>query len=284
MTKFVYPVPGTRWKLNCYTTPSWGKLLGKLLAQTRTMLPFLPLHGQRTVVTRSQEQAGALLERLVELGATVIPFPTLQFVPLGGEELAAAFHHLSTYDWLLFTSRNAVLFFFAETELPHILPRIAAIGSATAEALAEQGVAVQLMPDSFTGEELVANLGDLTGQKVLLPRSRLGRPEIVAQLQAQGAEVTEIALYDTIPAQPAPEAMLELAYGVDAITFTSPSTVQNFCQMVPHWPSLLNDAVVACIGPVTAAAAAQLGFSSIITAPEHTAEGVVKALVNRLNG
>ena len=99
-----------------------------------------PLHGQRIVVTRSQEQAGALSERLVELGATVIPFPTLQFVPLGGEELAAAFHHLSTYDWLLFTSRNAVKFFFAAGEESlSALPRIAAIGSATAELLAEQG-------------------------------------------------------------------------------------------------------------------------------------------------
>lgn len=248
------------------------------------MPTVFPLRGQRIVVTRSQEQAGTLADWLMALGAEVIPFPTIQFVPLLSEVLAAAFHHLSTYDWLLFTSRNAVKFFFAAGEESlSALPRIAAIGSATAEALAEQGVVVQLMPDNFTGEELVANLGDLTGQKVLLPRSRLGRPEIVAQLQAQGAEVTEISLYDTVPMSPSPEAMSELAHGLDAITFTSPSTVQNFCQMVPDWQSLINDVVVACIGPVTAAAAAQQGFSSIITAPEHTAEGLVKALVNRLN-
>src|SRR5690606_37096934 len=107
------------------------------------------------------------------------------------------------------------------------------------------------MPDKFTGVELARVLGDLRGQKVLLPRSRLGQPDIVSQLEAQGAEVTEIALYDTVPAQPAPEAMAALTQGFDAITFTSPSTVQNFCHIVPEWREMLSGVVIACIGPVT---------------------------------
>lgn len=240
-----------------------------------------PLSGKRIVVTRSQEQAGALSDRLAELGAVVIPFPTIQFVPLESDELAAAQQNLSSYDWLLFTSRNAVTFFLNGETLT--LPRVAAVGSATANELAQRGIAVQAMPDTFTGAELAASLGDLSGRKILLPRSRLGRPDMVSQLEAQGAHVTDIALYDTIPAQPAPEARQELTQGFDAITFTSPSTVQNFCRIVPDWREILSSVVVACIGPTTAVAAAQQGLTNLVTADEHTAEGIVKALIDVLS-
>lgn len=237
-----------------------------------------PLNGKRIVVTRSQEQAGPLSERLAELGAQAIPFPTIQFVPLESAELAAAKQHLSSYDWLLFTSRNAVTFFLNGEALT--LPRVAVVGSATANELAQRGIAVQAMPNPFTGVELATTLGDLNGQKILLPRSRLGHPDMVSQLEAQGACVTDIALYDTLPIQPAPEAMQELAQGIDAITFTSPSTVQNFCHIVPDWQEMLTGVVIACIGPTTADAAAQQGLTGIITAQEHTAEGLMKTLVN----
>lgn len=237
-----------------------------------------PLSGKRIVVTRSQEQAGALSDRLSELGAQVISFPTIQFVPLESEELAAAKQNLSSYDWLLFTSRNAVTFFLNSETL--ILPRVAAIGSATANELTQRGIVVQAMPDTFTGVELATALGDLNGRKILLPRSRLGRPDLVSQLEVQGACVTDIALYDTLPAQPVPEARQELAQGFDAITFTSPSTVQNFCHIVPDWQRMLTGVVIACIGPTTAAAAAQQGLPNLVIAQEHTAEGLVKALVD----
>ena len=133
------------------------------------------------------------------------------------------------------------------------------------------------MPESFTGEALAAGLGDLRGQKVLLPRARLGRPEIVTVLQEQGAEVTEIALYDTVTAVPTQSALETLAQGYEAITFASPSSVHGFLAI--GGVTLGPMGVVACIGPVTAQAAEDAGLTVTMMPQEYTAEGLVSCLV-----
>ncbi|MCL4871610.1 MAG: uroporphyrinogen-III synthase [Anaerolineae bacterium] len=242
----------------------------------------MSLQGQRIVITRSEAQAEPLARPLRALGGEIIYFPTIQLIPLETELVAAARQQVTMYDWLLFTSQNGVTFFLTDEEMVARLAaastQIAAVGPATAHALTNLGLSVQFIPESFTGEWLAVQLGGVHGQKILLPRSRLGRQEIVIQLRAQRASVTDLPVYDTIAAQPSSQVRQQLAQGVDMITFTSPSTVQNFCQMVPEWPQLLSRARVVCIGPVTAAAATRLGLTVSITALEHTAEGLIQAI------
>ena len=132
------------------------------------------------------------------------------------------------------------------------------------------------MPATFTGEALAAGLGDLTGQQILLPRARLGRPQIVAKLHDQGAMVTEIPLYDTVTAVPEPDALSRLDSGFEAITFTSPSSVRGFLEIIGAKP--VQPAVVACIGPVTAQTAVECGLPLTLMPREYTLDGLVQAL------
>lgn len=244
-----------------------------------------PLGGRRIVVTRSQAQAEVLCRHLAALGAEPIAIPTIAFAPLPAEPLMEALRHIARYDWLIFTSANAVDFFFqaAGANLP-TLPRVAASGSATARKLQERGITPDFVPAEFVGEQLAAGLGDLRGQRALLPRARLGRPEIVTLLQAQGAIVDDIPLYDTVTAAPEAAALARLQAGVDAVTFTSPSSVRNFLKILDdaRLDSVrrqLDQALIVCIGPITAAAARQCGFAVPAVPDEYTMDGLITALV-----
>jgi uroporphyrinogen-III synthase len=237
----------------------------------------LPLQNQRIVVTRSAEQADLLCEKLAALGAAVIRFPVIQFAPLPAPELGDALSQLEQYAWLLFTSGNAVRFFLERVEnsfqfsvfsnqlrITHHAPRIAAVGSATQTLLAENNIPVDFVPDEFTGEQLVLGLGDVAGQRILLPRAKIGRQEIVEMLRERGAVVDDIPLYDTVTAVPDPAALAELEKGVDVITFTSPSSVRNFLQIIETRPQGFSKPLgskIAVIGPSTATEAEKFGLT-----------------------
>ncbi|HUM70735.1 MAG TPA: uroporphyrinogen-III synthase, partial [Chloroflexota bacterium] len=196
--------------------------------------------------------------------------------------------HLDQYTWLLFTSANAVRFFWQRLET-HRLPitdyrlQIAAVGSATQKLLVEKGVPVDFVPEEFTGEQLALGLGDVTGRRILLPRAKMGRPEIVNLLRERGALVDDIALYETITAVPTPEALAELEKGADILTFTSPSSVRNFMKIIETRPDRFSkpvrSALVAVIGPSTAAEAEKCGLPIDIMPREYTIEGLVTAVL-----
>ncbi len=249
-----------------------------------------PLQGKRIVITRSAAQAGAFADKLVASGAEPIVFPVIRFVPLPSEELNAALEQFDRYNWVIFTSVNAVEFFFSRVEavgLTSDLPQVAAIGSATAVALQARHIPIAYMPDTFTGAALAAGLGDLTGQRVLLPRARIGRPEIVALLRQQGAEVDDVALYDTVTAVPAPAAIAQLEQGFDVVTFTSPSSVRNFLKIIGEMEKdqaqkltqAVQNAVIACIGPVTANECQLYSLPVAIMPDEYTIEGLAQVIV-----
>jgi uroporphyrinogen III methyltransferase/synthase len=258
--------------------------------------PQSPLQDKRIVITRSQSQAASFSEKLQSLGAKPIVFPVIQFTPLSTESLDAALAQFEQYDWLIFTSVNAVDFFFRrvdELKLTLAMPKVATVGSATAVALQARHINIDYTPDEFVGEALAAGLGDLTGQKVLLPRAKIGRPQIVNLLRQQGAEVADVALYDTVTAVPSPEALAELAQGFDAVTFTSPSSVRNFLKILDNsrpqgfqkpLGSLLGQAVIACIGPITAEEARQNNLSVTLTPPEYTIDGLIQDLITYFEG
>ncbi|RME81154.1 MAG: uroporphyrinogen-III synthase [Caldilineae bacterium] len=245
-----------------------------------------PLSQRRVVVTRSREQAPELAQKLVALGAIPLIAPAIRFVPLPNEELDRALADLAGYDWLVFTSANAVAFFFRRVQELGVAvrgPRIAASGTATAARLAELGVSPDFVPAEFIGEALVAGLALQAGMKVLLPRARRGRPEIAALMREQGAAVDDIALYDTLPAVWDDTVRLELEKGFDAISFTSPSSVRNFLGLSEDSPAIrrhLQRAVIACIGPITVRAAEDAGLSVAVVPSRYTTDDLCQALAD----
>jgi uroporphyrinogen-III synthase len=260
-----------------------------------------PLAGKRIVVTRSPELAEMMGQKLAALGAIPICLPVINFVPLPTPELDRALIRLSRYDWLIFTSANAVRFFFDRLDavgslannyqLPFTNSRLrtAAVGQATARLLAEKEIVVDFVPEEFTGQQLVLGLGSVAGQRILLPRARIGRPEIPNLLREQGAAVDEFALYDTVTADPDSHALAELEKGVDVITFTSPSSVRNFLKIVGRngnaddadlgrFSRIFFGSLIACIGPSTAEETAEQGLTVDIVPEEYTIDGLIAAV------
>lgn len=246
-----------------------------------------PLLKKRIVVTRPQAQADAFCRKLTAAGAIPIRFPTIRIAPMPDtQRLDAALRRLDAYAWIIFTSVNGVAYCWdrlaavASTQLPASL-RVAAIGPATAQALREREVVPDFVPAEFIAERIAEGLGDVSGQAILLPRAEAARKTLARLLADQGAQVDEIPTYRTVLEAPSPDAFAALDAGVDVLTFTSSSTVRHFAELVSHRaPRLAQEALVACIGPITAETARSLGYEVATVADEYTTDGLVRALEN----
>jgi len=244
------------------------------------------LSGKTILVTRASDQARELRERLAALGANVYEVPTLVIVPVRGDELMAldaALRELcaGAFDAVLVTSANSVVFVCERAVQLGLWERAQgarfyAVGPATAQALVARGVVAPILADEAIGESLVRKvtetLGEsLTGKRLLLPRAREGRRELVTELAAHGARLDVVTVYDTVPVTGGPGLPTTPA---DWVTFASPSAVKAF---VGRFGRPL--AKVACIGPVTAKAAESLGLVVAAMARDHTSAGLVEAIV-----
>lgn len=250
------------------------------------------LRGKRIVVTRSQEQTAVLCQKFEALGATAVSFPTIQFVPYQSDKLSQALATLPSYDWIVFTSSNGVRFFLKDLSADQLAQlqqsQVAAVGSATLKALTSAEIPVAFVPDTFTGEALATGLGDVRNQRILLPRAKVGRPEIVQLLRDAGAEVLDVPLYETVTAVPPPSAWQQLTEGIDVITFTSPSSVRNFFKIINNNRpqgflkplGSKSKTLIACIGPSTKAEAEQNGLTVQIMPDEYTIDGLVEAVAS----
>jgi uroporphyrinogen III methyltransferase/synthase len=159
--------------------------------------------------------------------------------------------------------------------------RVAAIGPATAQALKERAVIPDFVPAEYVAEAILPGLGDVHGQRILLPRADIARKALVNQLRMRGAFPEEIAVYRTVLCQPDLEALADLEQGVDIAIFSSSSTVGNFFELMGKRASdLLKGTVIACIGPITAETARTNGLTVDLIAAEYTVEGLVNALVD----
>lgn len=254
----------------------------------------LPLQDKKIAVTRAASQAGKLADLLEDQGADVFMFPTIQIVPT--EDLVD-FNSISLYDWIIFTSTNVVDYFFRQLDSSEIdsavlsEARICAVGPSTADAIAKHGLDVNLVPDKHDGEHLLEALKnveyDLSGMHFLFPHGDLARRLIPDELRKLGAEVTETIVYRTIsPTVSEGECDILLAFEPDIITFTSPSTAENFCNIIgkQRLETLCGKAVFASIGPVTTRAAQELGLPNIIEDEKSTIEGLVNSIVNHVAG
>ncbi|HLZ46318.1 MAG TPA: uroporphyrinogen-III synthase [Gemmatimonadales bacterium] len=253
------------------------------------------LTGRRIVVTRAREQAGDLMRALEQRGAMPVLVPVIRIQPLENlGALRAALTGLSAYRWVVFTSQNAVRVVFDRLVAWGLTPRVfattavAAIGSATADALTVRGVVPALVPEEFVAESLAAALigrtgGTLVGTRVLIPSAEDVREVLGATLREHGAEVEAIPVYRTVPVDTDLTGLAaDIERGrVDAVTFTSSSTVRSFVDLVGRAAATSERFVAATIGPVTAGTARELGLRDVIEAEPHTVEGLVDSLARR---
>ena len=268
------------------------------LIRARTGSATLPLAGVRVVVTRAKAQAAEMVARLEGLGAETIEVPTIAIAPPEDPgPLDAACAGIGTFDWVVFTSVNAVARVVERLQADAggvgglEGARLCAVGAATAEALTGHGLRVDLVPDEYRAEGVLAAMrgqGDLTGVRVLLPRGDLARDLLPSELRRAGAEVTAVTAYRTVPADldregPDIRGLLR-GRGVDVVTFTSGSSVRNFARAIggEQTADLLQPVEVACIGPVTAEAAGRLGIATTIMPAESTVPALLEAIVERL--
>jgi uroporphyrinogen-III synthase len=247
------------------------------------------LEGKRIVVTRAPEQSKELRERLEELGAEVVLLPLVRFLePENTADVDRAIRSLEQFDWLIFTSANAVTFFLGRCRALRCWPSsetgtIAAVGSATRLALEKQGLRASLVPAEFSGAGLAAELsGAIAGKNVLLPRSDRAGEELPSLLRKAGAKVTEVVAYRTAGPESLDYRALESVRGgqVDAMTFFSPSAFREFQKVAgPDGLAKWNSSVAfAAVGPVTAEAIRGAGLPVAIEADEATTGSLVAAL------
>lgn len=253
--------------------------------------PRRPLDGRTIVVTRAAAQAQRFTQLLEEAGARVLEAPAIVIAPPPSwEPLDAALDALGTFTWVIFTSVNGVA--MVDRRLPArglawaalAGRRVAAIGPATADALAEHGVRPDLVPGEYRAEGLLEQLrGVITpADRVLLPRAAQTRDVLVTGLRRLGAQVTEVPAYATRRADAGAARLREaLAAGaIDAVTFTSSSTARNFAEMFTddERRSWLGRVTVASIGPITAATATEYGLTTNVMPGEYTIPALARAL------
>lgn len=256
---------------------------GNAPAQVRTP-GTLSAGGPRVLVTRPAEAADELVDALEVLGCSAVRLPLLaRSVPVDPRPMNEALGPGAEFDWILVTSAAAVPSLVGavaawQRQLASLFPvRIAAVGHGTARALTAAGRPPDLVPARQDSAGLVAALGEVTGQRILLPRADIAGPELPAALRAAGAAVTEVVAYRTLRADVDPALLAEIeAQGVAVITFASGSAVWSFMAL-PEAEGLARQALVACLGPTTAEVARAAGLTVHAVARERTAPGLARA-------
>ena len=281
-----------------------------------------PLEGRRVLVTRAAHQAGKLSDGLRALGAKPVEVPVLEIrPPLDCGPLDAAIRNLNAYDWLVFTSANTVralvertaalgispgsagnsskdLAFKNGSEDPVLkghnlnredtFPKVAAIGESTATAARNAGFAVALVPPDYVAESLIANLADqMAGKKILLARAEIARDVIPDALRAAGARVDVVDAYRNILPEAAPPLLrAALGKGIDAVLFTSSSSVTHLAEAAraAGIPFPFAGVPAISIGPITSATLREGGWEPAAEASPSDIPGLVAAVAQHFGG
>jgi uroporphyrinogen III methyltransferase/synthase len=244
-----------------------------------------PLYGRKVVVTRARAQASELAATLRGLGAAVIELPAIRIeARIDSEPVRRAVRAIGDYELICLTSPNGVRLLFEALAAAGRDARalagatVAAIGPGTARALAERGVAADVVPERFVAEALVEALGsvEVSGRRVLVARAAEARDVLPDALRERGARVDDVALYETVREEPDPAAV-EAAAEADYITFTSSSTVRNLVDALgDRFPGR---ARIVSIGPITSEAAREAGLTVDFEAERHDVDGLLAALL-----
>jgi uroporphyrinogen III methyltransferase/synthase len=274
-------------------------VVGKVAALRQHLRWFddRPLFGRRVVVTRPREDAADLVDRLAALGAEAVEAPMIRIAaPEDWAPLDSAVEDVGTYDWVVFTSVNAVDHFMERLyrgsrdvrDLKGI--RLCAVGPSTRDRLLRYAVKIDLVPTDFRAEGVIDALSRITplsGTRFLLPRADVGRERLAEALREAGAVVTDVVTYRTLPAEPDPEHdpdvyRMLLDRQIDVVTFTSAASIRNFAHTFgsEQAADLLQQTTVAVCGPVTAEAAARLDIPVSIMPTEYTVGALVQAIAD----
>jgi len=254
-----------------------------------------PLFGARVLVTRAADQSAEMVSALRDLGAEAVVVPMIRLAPPADlSEIDAALGRLASYDALLFTSANAVRFVAARAgEIGRSslegAPPTACVGPITAETARRAGFSVALVPsdrrDAGGLLEAVSKHWPPRGRRFLLPQAEAARPVLAEGLRESGASVDAVTVYRTLAAEVDADALRKQLCGrrLDAITFTSPSTAENFVALLDEESrKAAADCTVAAIGPVTADALRRLGLAPDWVPDEPTVWALVEGLVARM--
>ena len=247
-----------------------------------------PLFGKRILVTRARAQASEFADLLEASGAEVIQFPTIKIYPIDVD--SAYVRSINKYDWIVFTSVNAVEIFYeclrenGKDTRAFGTSKICAVGPKTVDALNRIGIQPDFVPSHSRGSAITAEMEDVQGKKILLPRAKIATPDLPNGLRQKGALVDDVPLYDTVKvaSENRDEIESDLLNGrIDLVTFTSSSTVTNFLEMFPsHTPAvLLANVKVAVIGPTTQKTAMKHDVQIDVIAKEASVESLVEAIV-----
>ncbi|MDA1296532.1 MAG: uroporphyrinogen-III C-methyltransferase [Chloroflexi bacterium] len=248
-----------------------------------------PLFGLSVLITRARSQASRLAEQLESHGARTIQVPVIDIVPVADTaELDTAAKSLDRYDWVTFTSANAVDGLWRSVRAAGLDGRafggvkIAVVGPATSHALEEIGLSADMVPEMFDADALLDSFRALNPlpNRVLFPRSAIGRESLVTGLRELGVAVDSVVAYETHMAETSgDQARAAYMGGVDVTTFTSSSSVENLVKLLGGDVTAVNQSTVACIGPVTAEAARANGIEVDLMARTQTIDGLVEAIV-----
>lgn len=255
-----------------------------------------PLFGKRIVVTRTREQASELVALLEEHGADCLEYSTINIEPVGDYQvLDREVERIGSCDWLIFTSLNAVTYFFRRLQERGFDsralagPKVAVVGRATGEELLKYGIRADLVPEKFTGEGLAEALvaAGVKGRRILIPRALVAGDILPDTLQAAGAEVVIAPVYQNVPPQGRKDQLREELEEkkIDMVTFTSSSTVTNFLTMVDarseeELQQLMDGVTIAAIGPVTSKTVAESGLHVGVQPERYTIPDMVNTIVD----
>ncbi len=247
-----------------------------------------PLFGKRILVTRARSQTSEFADFLEANGAEVIQFPTIEIRPL--EIDSADIPTPEKYDWIIFTSVNAVEIYYAHLREKGKDTRvfggcsICAVGPKTVEALNSIGIYPDFVPSHASGRVVATEIEVVQGKKILLPRAKIATTDLPDILRERAAHVDDVPLYDTVKVASENRDTIKkdlLEGRIDFVTFTSSSTVTNFLEMFPSHTAkdLLANVRVAVIGPTTAATATEHGARVDVVAKEATIESLTEAII-----
>jgi uroporphyrinogen-III synthase/uroporphyrinogen III methyltransferase/synthase len=248
-----------------------------------------PLAGRRVLVTRAAHQAGKLSEGLRALGAEPVEVPVLEIGPPANfDSLDAALRQLDRYQWLIFTSANAVRALgsrISQLGLGIAKPmrlQVAAVGTATAAAARDAGWHIAVVPESYVAEGLVATLvGEISGKRVLLARAAVARDVIPGALRASGATVDVVDAYRNVVPEDAPQRLRRaMSQRLDAATFTSSSSVTHLAEAanVAGVDFPFEGVPAVSIGPITTETLREHGWEPAAEAHVSDIPGLIEAV------
>ncbi len=252
-----------------------------------------PLQNKTVVITRARHQASEFRQLLVDVGAHVMEFPTIEIAPPESwAPLDEAIAHLHAYTWIVFTSANGVRNFMGRLRtkdrgIDHLMGiRLCAIGPRTAREIERENLTVHLVPAEHRAEAVVESLASegIKGKKILLAQAKDAREILPRELENLGARVDVVPVYRTVRPRVDTSQFIDLLKNkrINAIAFTSASTVSNFMDIFASRKEELlvelKGVVIAVIGPITRDRAIELGLAVDISPAEYTIPALVQSL------